>query len=155
MDLDECVSWYINTIKPKEYHRKGYVEGNHGYIAAKLVVDGRWTWLMKKTAWFHAFNKLFPQVEEGGWGQTFNMNIVHDASVAGGDLVVVMPPNQDESRYNTKGYIVDGHTVLAYIKNNNTIRIPSTEQREEGSVYGRMLKEIKPKTNEPYQTTLL
>ena len=133
--LERFISYMTSQGRVCKY--EGDVIGVRGAIMKITKVDSDYYCLFFKRDWLHAFKYIFHKADEG-WGQTFNMKALRQASMLRGSTLVVVDPK-------CKFYYAKTMDVLDYILAERTVRVPSTEIGEEGSIPARMLKAEDPK----------
>lgn len=139
-NLNEALKYFIGrrTEEGDRVEFLGYNKGNRGPVSANISINNKKYLLFFKRDWLHSFSYLFNKKGQG-WGQTFNMLTLGRAADDQYMIVVVMP--------NLSTYYVDALEAYRYVVEQNTIRVPSTETGEEGSIPARMLSSDDPYSN--------
>ena len=130
--LDDACRWFKQNVSSAELI--GEIQGVKGPIC-RVYSDGyRRFYVMFKRDWLHSFQYLFKKPGTG-WGQTVNMRILRQAALDRdkGLLIAVMPK---------AAYSLNAKTMMDYVSQNQTTRVPSTEAGEEGSCPSRMWTNI-------------
>ncbi len=143
--LKEAVEYFILQKRMQGAHnviKYGFVNGNRGPICQHIRVDGHDYMIFFKREWFYMFGQIYGK--QSRIGQSFSIRAINDkiAYLNKAVLTVVMP-NQ-EILYCK---VLD---AAEYIEYENTVRTPSTESGEEGSIPSSMLSMLDP-NDEPKQ----
>ena len=136
-NLQEAVEYFI-----KHFCKDGKVVdtflGGKGSPICRVVKCGtKLNYVVRNDNWLNLFNKIFPlTASDKGVGQTFDMRIVQEANKENGVIISVMT--------DCSVYAIDGTVAYKYVINKNTIRTPSTNKLEQGSVPKKYLVSLQP-----------
>ncbi len=151
--LKEAVEYFILQKRLQGAHdiiRGGFVNGSKGPICQAIRVDSYDYMLFFKREWFYKFGIIYGK--KIPIGQSFSIRAINYTliNLVKAVLVVVMP---DQSIL-----YVRAQDAAEYIECENTVRTPSTESEDEGSISSRMLTAADPNYErpelDPGQTTL-
>lgn len=143
--LKEAVEYFILQKRlqgAKDIIKGRFVNGARGPICQAISIDEHDYMIFFKREWFYMFGTIYGKSKP--IGQSFSIRAINDtiAYLNKAVLAVVMP-NQ-EILYCK---VLD---AAEYIEYENTVRTPSTETEEEGSIPSSMLSLLDP-NDEPKQ----
>ena len=135
LNLYQAAKHFIDKCCDSQARVSSYKMGERSPIAAIIKWNSITYFVMRKDRWFEKFSFIYPRVKEKGYGQSFQLTLMQEASgIANSMLVAVMT--------NGSIYGVPAFPALDYVMNNNTFRIPSTEVTEQGSIPIRMMSNL-------------
>lgn len=133
--LQDALDYAIRSLHVR---KRGEHQGEHGAIAFWVAMpDGNLAALCFKRDWLHSFSRLFPSWTGKGWGQTMNMNLLHEAANRFARILIVMEDGAI--------YVKDARQWLYLARKHGSIRRPSTETELEASIPARELVRLWPK----------